>query len=345
MINSCGSTQQERSRLIQGRQGPRISAAHLGGFFVCASKIMWRGEPLATDQWCTRFGKGVNAIFHTSFRIADRSAYTFDSRPPMNPLFAPTPPEVPLKNAPLDRAICQVRFPRIMSIGQEEVVARYQEEVRQQYPVMSQQLIQPFQIQAPGSEIPISLIPSTRSYRFSSADQYWHLVLTQEFLAIETTHYSNRTEFLRRVYEACQALEKVVQPTHVSRLGVRYIDRIRGNDLDGIQEFFRPELMGLGADKEVWGRTSQVLTEALFTTAEGQLVARWGLLPAHSTTDPNAIFPEPDRSWILDLDASREGLVPFDLNNLVANATGLVERIYTFFRWSVTDSFLTHFGG
>jgi uncharacterized protein (TIGR04255 family) len=131
----------------------------------------------------------------------------------------------------------------------------------------------------------------------------------------------------------------------VSRLGIRYIDRIHGADLDHIREFFRPEILGLGANQGVWENTGQVLTEALFKTSEGQLVARWGLLPKNTTTDPNAIQAENYPSWILDIDASSESLVAFDTNNLIAGATSLVERIYTFFRWSVTDSFLTHFGG
>ncbi len=345
MINSCGSTQQERSRLIQGRQGPRISAAHQGGFLYVPQRSCGEANLLPQINGVRGLARVSMPYFTLLFALPIDRPILLIRGPPMNPLFAPTPPEVPLKNAPLDRAICQVRFPPIMSIGKEEFVAGFQEEVRKQYPIMAQQLIQPFQIQAPGSDIPISLIPATRSFRFSSADGAWHLVLTQDFLAIETTRYSNRSEFLHRISEACLALEKHVGPTHVSRLGIRYIDRLRGADLDRIQDFFRPEILGLGADQEVWGNTGQVLTEALFTTAEGQLVARWGLLPMNATTDPNAIPVEPHRSWILDLDASSELLVPFDPKSLIVSATGLVERIYTFFRWGVTDSFLTHFGG
>lgn len=224
-------------------------------------------------------------------------------------------------------------------------MAGFQEEVRTQYPIMAQQQTHPFQIQAPGSEIPIPLIPATRLFRFSSAELHWHLVLTQDFLAIETDRYSNRAEFLHRITEACAALQKCIGPTHVSRLGVRYIDRIRGEDLERIQEFFRPEILGLYADKDLWDGSTQVLTESLLKSAEGQLGARWGLLPKNSTIDPNAIPVEPNPSWILDLDSSSEGLVPFDLNEITVNATRHTERIYTFFRWSVTDSFLAHFGG
>lgn len=263
----------------------------------------------------------------------------------MNPLFDQSPAEVPLNRAPLDRVICQIRFPPIMSIGREEFVAGFQEAMRTDYPLTTQQAIHQLQFQAPGSDIPISLAPSTRSFRFSSVDSFWHLVLTQDFLAIETTRYRSREEFLRRISAACLALKEHINPTHISRLGIRYIDRLRGDDLGQINAFFRPEILGLGAVPEVWSHTRQTLTESLLETAEGHLVVRWGLLPKLTTTDPNAIQPEPEPSWILDLDSYSESLTVFNLDSLILDATKLAERIYTFFRWSVTDSFLAHFKG
>ena len=54
----------------------------------------------------------------------------------LNPLTATPPTEVPLKNAPLVRAIAQVRFPPILSIEQQEFVGSFQEAIRQKYPIL-----------------------------------------------------------------------------------------------------------------------------------------------------------------------------------------------------------------
>ena len=35
----------------------------------------------------------------------------------------------------------------------------------------------------------------------------------------------------------------------------------------------------------------------------------------------------------------------FDIENILTDAERFSERIYTFFRWAVTDEFLSHFGG
>jgi methyl-accepting chemotaxis protein len=54
-------------------------------------------------------------------------------------------------------------------------------------------------------------------------------------------------------------------------------------------------------------------------------------------------FAEP--SWVLDLDASHQGERAFHAGDIAREAVALAERCYAFFRWSVTDDFLTHFGG
>ncbi|MFZ5867070.1 MAG: TIGR04255 family protein [Thermodesulfobacteriota bacterium] len=265
----------------------------------------------------------------------------------MNPLFDQCPAEVPLTRAPLDRAICQIRFPPIMSIGRDEFVASFQESLRQHYPLITQQMAQRMQFVLPGSDAPISMIPPTRSYRFSSADQNWHITLCQDFLAVETTRYTNRTEFLQRITDACRTLEMHIHPTHVTRLGVRYIDRFRDDALERIHEFFRPELLGPEVVPEFRANALQILSEGLFRTAEGFLVAKWGLLPENTTIDPTAILPEPKGSWILDLDAYSDYSdtpIPFDSASLVLGAEMLVKRIYSVFRWGVTAAFDLHFG-
>jgi len=50
-------------------------------------------------------------------------------------------------------------------------------------------------------------------------------------------------------------------------------------------------------------------------------------------------------SWILDLDMFSIRSQPLDTEGLVAEARTYAERIYTLFRWAVTDEFLRLYGG
>jgi len=60
----------------------------------------------------------------------------------VDPLVAPLPAEVPLKNAPLERVIAQLRFPEILSVEQRDFVAPFQEAIRSKYPVLRQEQTQ-----------------------------------------------------------------------------------------------------------------------------------------------------------------------------------------------------------
>jgi uncharacterized protein (TIGR04255 family) len=76
-----------------------------------------------------------------------------------------------------------------------------------------------------------------------------------------------------------------------------------------------------------------------------QLKARWGHVPPGSTVDPAALDPVETLSWILDLDMFRSDPHQFDPAELLRTARTFAERIYTVFRWAVTDDFLRHYGG
>jgi len=69
------------------------------------------------------------------------------------------------------------------------------------------------------------------------------------------------------------------------------------------------------------------------------------VLPVEIVPNPDAIEPVDEPSWILDLDMSLSKQRDFDVEELLNEAQRFSERIYTFFRWAVTDEFLQHFGG
>lgn len=266
----------------------------------------------------------------------------------MNPCIDPPPPEVPLAHAPLDFVICQVRFPTMFKIGKDEYVVNFQEALGTAYPLVETQVIQTFQFLAVGGEPPSAQQPATKTYRFHSPDHPWSLTLAPDFMSLQTRQggYSSRTDFLARLRQALEALGAHIKPSHCTRLGIRYLDRIKGEEtLAKAGTFFRPELLGL-RDEQVLGQTvRQFLSQAVLDVPEGTLAVRWGVLPANQTIDPVMIQPESQESWILDLDAYREGVEPFHADQLAIAAKGLAERVYTFFRWSVLPPFDAQFRG
>jgi uncharacterized protein (TIGR04255 family) len=259
-----------------------------------------------------------------------------------NPLVDSPPQEIPLCKAPLVRVIAQVRFPLIASIDKRGFIASFQEGLRDTYPVLRQELIQGLVVGPEG----VASTQSKVAWRFNDVDEKWRVSLTPDFIALETTAYASRSDFLARLQVALSALNEHIGPKIVDRLGLRYIDRIIGQDVDDLTKLVRPEIIGiLATPMAVYAQQS--LGESLFVVPDtkAQLRARWGQIPPKHTVDPAAIEPVETPSWILDLDMFSVGSRPFDTESLVAEARTYAERIYTLFRWAVEDEFLQRYGG
>ena len=238
------------------------------------------------------------------------------------------------------RVIAQVRFPLIVSIERREFIAPFQEAIRDTYPVLRQEQTQALVVTPTG---PAPIAPQA-TWRFADLQEEWRVSLTPNFLALESTAYTSRTDFLRRLDDVVKALDKHVAPKLVDRLGVRFIDRVVGGAVEEIERLVRPEVRGI-VGVVAAGRMQHTITESVFTTEEARLLARWGILPPHQTIDPSGIEPQNEPSWILDLDMASARPFPFSGARIVADAKHFAERIYAFFRWVVTEDFLRHYGG
>jgi uncharacterized protein (TIGR04255 family) len=259
-----------------------------------------------------------------------------------NPLIALPPGEIPLPNAPLVRVIAQARFPIIASIEKREFIASFQEALRATYPVLRLERTEAFVIGPAG----VALGQSPKIWRFTDIDGKWRVSLAPDFIALETTAYSSRSDFLDRLHVALSALNAYIGPKLLDRLGLRYIDRIIGEAIDNITELVRSEMIGVLATPMA-AYAQHALSESLLTIpgTSAQLLARWGKIPPHMTIDPAAIEPVEQSSWLLDLDMFSIEPQLFDPTALVDEARIYAERIYALFRWAVTDKFLRQYGG
>ena len=258
------------------------------------------------------------------------------------PLVGPPPVEVPLRDAPLIRVIGQVRFPLIASLEKRDFVGAFQEAIRADYPVLRPEQNRGISL---GPQGVVSELSNT-IWRFHDVNSEWRLSLAPDFLALETTRYISRIDFLDRFERVLEALRVHVNPGVIDRLGMRYIDRLVGENLKELPKLIRAEVagvMGTSLAKD----TQLTIAENVFNLTEesGQLKARWGMLPANATVDPSAIDAIGETSWILDLDAFASETRPFQIEPIMKQANSFAERLYSFFRWATTDEFLIRYGG
>jgi uncharacterized protein (TIGR04255 family) len=257
-----------------------------------------------------------------------------------DPFVAPPPAEVPLADAPLERVLVQVRFPEVLRVEDRAFVAPFQEAIRERYPVLRVEQTQTA-LFGPGGFVPGN---AQAVWRFSDVDSHWRVSLAPDFAALETTKYSRRDDFVTRLKDVLRAVAEHVRPAVVDRLGVRYIGRITGPAVDDIATLVTPEVRGISGTS-LAERAVHSLSETQFDLGDARFVARWGLLSAMKTPDPNVIAPIGDKSWILDLDVFSAKPAAFDVTAMTGDSRRYAERAYAFFRWAVTDEFLRRHGG
>lgn len=263
------------------------------------------------------------------------------SHRPVNPLVSSPPKEVPLANAPLVRVVAQVRFPLIVSVEKSEFIAPFQESLRKEYPVLREEQSQNIELTHQGVQT-----HTNRIWRFGEVSGGWKVSLAANFVALETTSYTSRSDFLGRLERVLIALSSHVRPATVERVGIRYIDRLELKDPRELERLVVPELAGI-VPLELGAHALHALSDTLFQMPDGitQLRARWGLVPPGATMDPSAIEPVNVSTWLLDVDIFSMEQKVFEAEALLEQARRFTERHYAFFRWAVTNEFLQKYGG
>lgn len=253
--------------------------------------------------------------------------------------------EVLLADPPLVAVVAQLRFPTVASIARPDYIGPFQEMIRTEYPVLRAEqevnfVVTPVGIGAGGDPSPV--------WRFCSKDDNWQISLAPGFVALSTTAYVDKPDFVARFRRMMNALTQTITPETYERFGLRYVDRIeldesRISELDGL---VRPEVRGvatvpLGGDAEF----AHSIADSEFQIGDAVLHGRWGLLPPNVQLDPFHGDPVARPSWILDLDMYRNGPSDVAGDALVELTESFADSIYRFFRWAMTAELLRRCGG
>lgn len=240
-------------------------------------------------------------------------------------------PEVPLAHSPLVRVLGQVRYSRTPALASEEGEARLAE-LLTDYPVRRQGLSVEITLgPTPGSVEQIQ----THVRTLADATQAWTLTVSETTLTLETTAYVSREDFGTRMHKILSAVTQVAAPPVVDRVGVRYINRFVGSNLENITKIMTPSLCVLYGSVADGLEVEHTLSDTLLRTAADELLrARSGLLPANGSFDL-AIQPVDEKSWVLDIDMFTERTnVAFDLEGVCEQIRRYSNRAYSFFRYA-----------
>jgi len=164
------------------------------------------------------------------------------------------------KNNPLINVICQLRFPRILSIN-ESLPAGFQDAIRVDYPLFNKSVEQEQHYAIDAAEDDTLSMPRLlqsermNNYRFSSSDGIWHVNLTSTFISLSTSRYERWEDFLRRFKEPLDALFSIYKPSFFERVGLRYVDAFKRSvlGLEGSDwsELVQPHALGFLSNPQI----------------------------------------------------------------------------------------------
>lgn len=136
----------------------------------------------------------------------------------------------------LKQAVCELRFPTLMELGEARPPATLVTALRKEYPhlELANEVTIGFGGGVPGGN---------NAHIFRSSKLNWTVSLKQSALSIETTAYTEYDQLKERVLKVVAAATKVIDTDFFTRIGLRYINAIDSENADPTDGWINPELV------------------------------------------------------------------------------------------------------
>lgn len=161
------------------------------------------------------------------------------------------------EKSPLAQVICQLTFPTILRIENEEPFA-FQEQIREQFPIY--QLTTNFSQEIQNEILPPNIfvppvLNSMKSHSFTSETGDSTVGLNKQAVSLTTNTYNSWYEFKNGFLLIQKVFEDKYRPSYYDRVGLRYINIIDPYEIGlkelSWRELITPEFSGLfGADSK-----------------------------------------------------------------------------------------------
>lgn len=254
--------------------------------------------------------------------------------------------EIPLRDDParppyegprlIERVIAMIAFTPIAQLGvkDSEFAAAFQEMIRHDYPHLETVADTFINVKFEGG-IVSSLPEERRKWLYRDIAMQWTVSLTQDALFLEGTKdgYSSWPNFVERLSRLVGALQSTAKPSHVLRLGVRYLNTAKAEDEND------PRLICAQQLKSLTGNADVKLADLFWVmdTNEGELLLRSGVMPPNSSYD-HAMFMQRDhKTWYLDIDVVNNDMIDFEPQKIEDQLRRQACRAHAIYCWAMPD--------
>ncbi len=236
----------------------------------------------------------------------------------------------------LDKVICQLRFPEILSI-EANLPAQFQDAIRDEFPQYAcrKEIPAPKLVGAPGN-LHMQKQPECNNYHFASADGVWRVNLTAKFISLSCGKYTSWEDFAKKLDKPLAAFIKTYAPAYFERLGLRYVNLISRKELDlaeiPYRELLQPCWLGPIAEEDV------LETAATRSAVDSEISLRGGCrvkIHAGPVLVNRGGKTEDEPRFAFDQDLYMTGKIP--VNYSAGSLETLHSQAYPIFRGAITD--------
>lgn len=252
-------------------------------------------------------------------------------------------------NAPIVDMIAEIRFSQCEPLDKIKLRG-FTTALGEHLPLLTEETGTSVQLSSPDGQVEVPVTNGETFPRWSSRDKRTVLTLRQNILSLETTDYPGYFNVRELLEKTVTALERLMAPKGVTRIGLRYIDEIRvpsdGEDPQPRwEDWVNLSLLG---PKTVSGHHGLTLLgnqgTAVFGGEEGTtLVLRYGAQDEYvipSTPQLRRPMPSPGPLFKLDMDSFQtydDYIPPFEAGDILETADLLHKPVKNVFEDLITE--------
>jgi uncharacterized protein (TIGR04255 family) len=236
-----------------------------------------------------------------------------------------------LENSPLKLVICQLRFPRLIGLGESDL-RPVQRGLARGYPVVEVGRMAEFGV-GPQGIGPTGEVEQL--FHFRDETRAWTVTVTPASMSLETTAYADFTDFVSRWHAIAVLVTENLGIERQDRIGLRYVDELDcppDPTPEDIARVVRPEFVGaIGAHPRT-RRLVSSMQELRFAQDRGVCTLRHGL-----------VRRDGDATYVLDYDFYDDQPQALDLDGQVRLLADFNHGAYELFAWSVQPELFATF--
>jgi uncharacterized protein (TIGR04255 family) len=218
----------------------------------------------------------------------------------------------------LRQAVCELRFPTLMELGDPRPPASLVKVLRKDYPHI--ELANEVSLGIGGNSS-----NNTHTHIFRSAKHTWTVSLRQSTLTVETNAYTDYAHMRERVLRVVEAASGVIDSDFFTRIGLRYINII-DSDTNPVLGWVNPELVGPLLSENFKG-IHEYAGKLQLATDDGGCLLQHGIA-LKQTKVGGATIPE----YLLDIDSFRNDIPLSDTSEAL---DAMHTQVFDVFDWAL----------